>query len=95
VFTSVTNIYISVADMTIYATKITVHIGLNFIAILDSDLSLKEKGKEAVASCRLRLTYPREKTFRLFYYEYCQTRDVVSCKSSLNAEQKRELSTVV
>jgi hypothetical protein len=35
------------AAMTVYVTKMTVHIHLNFIAILDSELNLKGKDKEA------------------------------------------------
>jgi hypothetical protein len=33
--------------MTVYATKMTLHTHLTFIAILDSKLNLKGKGKEA------------------------------------------------
>lgn len=107
-------IYMMVAAMTVYATKMTVHIHLNFIAFLDSELNLKGKGKEAcfllkhftrmavrdsryrtVANCRLRLPYPQEKTFRLFDYEYYQKGEVLGFKASLDAAQKREISTAV
>ena len=36
-----------VAAMAVHATKMTVYIHLNFIAIFDSELKLKGKGKEA------------------------------------------------
>jgi len=58
-------------------------------------MTIKDSRHRRVANCRLRLPYPREKTFHLFDYEYCQTGEVVGFKASLDAAQKREISTTV